>query len=45
VFDAASFVILGSIAAHGLTDTFGARWIEQRLEQDGEWRRERMPAS
>jgi NhaP-type Na+/H+ or K+/H+ antiporter len=32
VFDAASFVILASIAAHGLTDTLGARWIERRME-------------
>jgi NhaP-type Na+/H+ or K+/H+ antiporter len=32
VFDTASFVILASILAHGLTDTVGARWIERRLE-------------
>lgn len=31
VFDVAAFVILASIAAHGLTDTVGARWIERRL--------------
>jgi sodium/hydrogen antiporter len=31
VFDIASFVILASILAHGLTDTVGARWIEHRL--------------
>jgi sodium/hydrogen antiporter len=31
VFDVASFVILASIMAHGLTDTVGARWIERRL--------------
>jgi NhaP-type Na+/H+ or K+/H+ antiporter len=31
VFDVASFVILSSILAHGLTDTVGARWIERRL--------------
>ncbi len=31
VFDVASFVILASIIAHGLTDTLGARWIESRL--------------
>jgi NhaP-type Na+/H+ or K+/H+ antiporter len=31
VFDIASFVILSSIMAHGLTDTVGARWIERRL--------------
>jgi NhaP-type Na+/H+ or K+/H+ antiporter len=30
VFDIASFVILWSIVAHGLTDTLGARWIERR---------------
>jgi|SRR5215212_6074086 len=29
VFDAASFVILASIVAHGLTDTAGAGWIER----------------
>jgi NhaP-type Na+/H+ or K+/H+ antiporter len=33
VFDVASFVILASIFAHGLTDTVGAGWIE-RLETD-----------
>jgi NhaP-type Na+/H+ or K+/H+ antiporter len=31
VFDVASFAILASIFAHGLTDTVGARWIERRL--------------
>jgi sodium/hydrogen antiporter len=31
VFDIASFAILASIFAHGLTDTVGARWIESRL--------------
>ncbi len=31
VFDVASFVILASIIAHGLTDTVGARWIERRM--------------
>jgi NhaP-type Na+/H+ or K+/H+ antiporter len=31
VFDIAAFVILGSIIAHGLTDTVGARWIERRV--------------
>lgn len=34
VFDVASFVILASIAAHGLTDTVGAKWIERRLTAD-----------
>jgi sodium/hydrogen antiporter len=33
VFDVAAFVILSSILAHGLTDTVGARWIEQRMER------------
>jgi NhaP-type Na+/H+ or K+/H+ antiporter len=32
VFDVASFVILASIVAHGLTDTLGARWIERRMK-------------
>jgi NhaP-type Na+/H+ or K+/H+ antiporter len=31
VFDIASFMILASIMAHGLTDTVGAHWIERRL--------------
>ena len=31
VFDIASFTVLTSIVAHGLTDTVGARWIERRL--------------
>jgi len=34
VFEIASFVILASIAAHGLTDTVGARWIERRMQPD-----------
>lgn len=33
VFDVASFVILASILAHGLTDTVGARWIERQFER------------
>jgi sodium/hydrogen antiporter len=36
VFDVASFVILASIIAHGLTDTVGARWIERRMEVEEE---------
>jgi sodium/hydrogen antiporter len=39
VFDVAAATILASIAAHGLTDTVGARWIERRMtpaEQDDE---------
>ncbi len=35
VFDVASFAILASIFAHGLTDTVGARWIERRLARSG----------
>jgi sodium/hydrogen antiporter len=31
VFDVASFVILASILAHGLTDTIGAQWIERQI--------------
>ncbi len=31
VFDVAAFTILASIAAHGLTDTVGARWVERRV--------------
>lgn len=34
VFDIAAFVILGSIVAHGLTDTVGARWIDRRLSDE-----------
>jgi NhaP-type Na+/H+ or K+/H+ antiporter len=30
VFETASFVIIASILAHGLTDTIGTRWIERR---------------
>jgi sodium/hydrogen antiporter len=32
VFDIASFVILSSIVAHGLTDTVGAKWLERLVE-------------
>ncbi len=34
IFDAAAYVILASILAHGLTDTVGSRWIERRLGSD-----------
>jgi NhaP-type Na+/H+ or K+/H+ antiporter len=30
VFEVASFTIIASIVAHGLTDTVGTRWIEKR---------------
>jgi sodium/hydrogen antiporter len=35
VFEAASFVIIASIIAHGLTDTVGTRWIERRAPRAG----------
>jgi NhaP-type Na+/H+ or K+/H+ antiporter len=31
VFDVASFTVLASILAHGLTDTVGSRWLERQL--------------
>jgi NhaP-type Na+/H+ or K+/H+ antiporter len=36
VFDVASFTVLVSILAHGLTDTVGARWLEARLRSVGD---------
>ncbi len=33
IFDVAAFTILCSIAAHGLTDTVGAGWIERRMNR------------
>ncbi len=35
VFDVASFTVLASIIAHGLTDTLGANWLERRLASVG----------
>jgi NhaP-type Na+/H+ or K+/H+ antiporter len=35
VFETASFVIVCSILAHGLTDTVGSRWIERRAPAGG----------
>ncbi len=35
VFDVASFTVLASIVAHGLTDTLGANWIERRMRSGG----------
>ncbi len=32
LFEIISYVILASIAAHGLTDTIGARWVERKLQ-------------
>jgi NhaP-type Na+/H+ or K+/H+ antiporter len=34
VFDVAAFTILASIVMHGLTDTVGSRWIEERMAPD-----------
>ncbi len=31
IFDVAAFAIIASIAAHGLTDTLGARWMARRV--------------
>jgi NhaP-type Na+/H+ or K+/H+ antiporter len=33
IFETAAYVILASIVIHGLTDTLGARWIEQRISR------------
>ena len=43
IFDVAAFTILVSIAAHGLTDTLGARWVRKRMgvarrRRVGRWR-------
>jgi NhaP-type Na+/H+ or K+/H+ antiporter len=35
VFDIASYTVLASIVAHGLTDTVGASWIERRIQPSG----------
>ena len=34
IFGAASFAILASILAHGLTDTVGSRWIARRVPEE-----------
>ena len=44
IFDVAAFTILVSIAAHGLTDTAGARWIERHIEPAAEEGRTLGPA-
>jgi sodium/hydrogen antiporter len=36
IFETAAFVILASIVIHGLTDTVGAKWIDRRIELEGE---------
>ncbi len=35
IFEIAAFTILCSIAAHGLTDTVGASWIQRRMQRRG----------
>jgi len=45
IFDIASFTILTSILAHGLTDTLGASWLERRLSERDSEGAEAMPAS
>lgn len=35
VFDIASYTILASILAHGLTDTIGSNWLDRKLDSDG----------
>jgi NhaP-type Na+/H+ or K+/H+ antiporter len=45
IFDIASFTILTSILAHGLTDTLGASWLERRLSERDAEGAEAMPAS
>ncbi len=32
IFDIAAYAVVASIAAHGLTDTVGAKWIESRID-------------
>jgi NhaP-type Na+/H+ or K+/H+ antiporter len=44
IFDIASFTILTSILAHGLTDTVGASWLERRLSERDPESAEAMPA-
>jgi NhaP-type Na+/H+ or K+/H+ antiporter len=43
IFEAAAFVILVSIIAHGLTDTLGASWIERRMQTEAEPAEEAEP--
>jgi sodium/hydrogen antiporter len=44
IFDIASFTILTSILAHGLTDTLGASWLERRLSRPDSESAEALPA-
>jgi sodium/hydrogen antiporter len=43
IFDVAAYTVLASIAAHGLTDTVGARWIERRMRHRGDTEPESDP--
>jgi len=43
VFETASFVIIASILAHGLTDTSGTRWIERRTPREPLSEEEQFP--
>ncbi len=36
IFDIAAIAVIASIAAHGLTDTLGARWIGRRSREEGD---------
>jgi NhaP-type Na+/H+ or K+/H+ antiporter len=44
VFETASFVIIASIVAHGLTDTIGTRWLERRAPREPEAGKEEVPS-
>ncbi|MGL6279943.1 MAG: cation:proton antiporter [Gaiella sp.] len=41
VFDVASFTVIASIVAHGLTDTVGSNWLVRRMTADGATRASR----
>ena len=43
VFETASFVIIASIIAHGLTDTVGTRWLERRAPRPPEAGEDEVP--
>lgn len=44
LFETASFVIIASIIAHGLTDTIGTRWLERRARGEPEGDEEVVPS-
>jgi NhaP-type Na+/H+ or K+/H+ antiporter len=43
LFETASFVIIASIIAHGLTDTVGTRWLERRAPHRAEEGEDEVP--